>query len=29
MLQVRKVVISELTNNPDQTYAKTIKMFYS
>ena len=29
MLQVRKVVISELTNNPSQTYAKTIKMFYS
>ena len=27
--QVRKVVISELTNNPSQTYAKTIKMFYS
>ena len=26
MLQVRKVVISELTNNPRQTYAKTIKM---
>ena len=29
MLQVRKVVISELTNSPGQTYAKTIKMFYS
>ena len=29
MLKVRKVVISELTNNPNQTDAKTIKMFYS
>ena len=29
MLKVRKVVISELTNTPSQTGAKTIKMFHS
>ena len=29
MLKVGKVAISELTNNPSQTDAKTIKMFHS
>ena len=29
MLKVRKGVISELTNNPSRTDAKTIKVFHS
>ena len=29
MLKVRKGIISELTNNPSQTDAKTIKVFHS